>query len=158
MNQPMVVVLTHEEAVYAASIGALRQINALLAGKRDRFGAYKKDGWGLNIEGAMGELAVAIALDLDQELTVDTYREGNDVGTYEVRTRSNHSWDLIVRQGDKDDAPYILVTGVFPEYRVHGWLYGRDAKKKKYQKDYGERPTAYFVPQSDLRPLADLPR
>ena len=157
MPTPTKIILTRSEGDAAQDIARRRQLGATGSGKRDRFGAQQKDGMTLHLVGALGEAAVAKALGIAYEGTVDTYQEGYDVLNYEVRTRTKDSYDLIVRPGDKNDAPYILVTQNGTTFNVWGWILGRDAKHARYLQDFGGRPPAYFVPKSDLLPLTDLP-
>ena len=51
----MIITLERDEIEYAASIGARRQIDAVLSGKKDSHG-FNGDGWGIHIDGACGEL------------------------------------------------------------------------------------------------------
>jgi hypothetical protein len=47
------------------------------------------------------------------------------------------------------------VTGVAPNYRIHGWLYGHEGMKDRYLAGHGGREKAYFVPKRDLRPISN---
>lgn len=139
----------------AATVGLRRQIMNLRAERCDRYG-FNGDAWAVHIEGACGEMAVAKLL--------NRYWCGNlgdldaaDVGKLQVRTRSKHSYELILHPADADEDAWILVTGIAPEYRVHGWVTGVEGKKEEYWKDpAGGRP-AFFVPQDALRPMGELP-
>jgi hypothetical protein len=58
---------------------------------------------------------------------------------------------LIVRKDDIDSHKYLLVTGTGPEFLVHGWIYGIDAKKEKWYGDRGGRNApCFWVPKSAL--------
>mgnify|MGYP006300474069 CR=1 FL=1 len=85
-----------------------------------------------------------------------TFKTGGDVGEIQVRTRSRHDYELLIRPQDRDEDTFVLLTGVAPSFRAHGWIQGQDAKKKEWLQTYGGRPPAYFVPQKDLRPLLAL--
>ncbi len=147
------VTLTIVEMQHAAMLGAWRQIESTRLGVKDRFGADSENGWTLNIEGAAGEMAVAKTLDRYWGMPVNTFKQGGDVGALQVRTRSRHNSDLIVRPCDRDGDVFILVTGRAPRFRIHGYAWGQQAKRACWLHDYGGRPPAYFVPQSALRPL-----
>jgi hypothetical protein len=58
-----------------------------------------------------------------------------------------------VREDDADADCFVLVTGVAPLFRVWGFCSGGEAKQERFLKTYGNRPSAYFVPKSALRPL-----
>ena len=146
-----VITLTINELAVAANVGARRQLSAIEAGLRDKHGA--KQGWQIHIEGAAGEIAVAKFLNRHWSCSVNTFRSEPDVSTYEVRTRSEDWHDLIIRPDDKDESPYILVTGQAPYFTVQGWLYAREGKVPDFWKAPGGRPPAWFVPQGILREL-----
>ena len=150
-----VVRLTTAELWQAASVGALRHMQALARGQRDAHGFNGEDGWTIHIEGACGELALAKFLGVYPGLTANAGKAA-DVGRYQVRTRSKADYDLIVRSGDRDNDVFVLVTGTNGTYRVVGAILGRDAKQSRWRKEYGGRPAAYFVPQSSLLPMSSV--
>jgi hypothetical protein len=145
--------LTWPEARQAAETGVHRRLVSLA---RRRGGSHGKPGagisWDLEIESAAAELALAKLLDrfwsMSDELDVD-----GDVGREQVRHTVRPDGRLIVHPGDLDGARYWLVTGKMPDFRVVGWLLGRDAKDPRYWTDPGTGRPAYFVPQADLVPI-----
>lgn len=148
------VTLTWHEAAMASHVGWMRHIKAMFAGKQDSHG-YEGDGWSEHIEGACGELAVAKVLGRYWDGSVNTWK-ADDLPGLQIRTRSRHEYDLIVRPGDDDQAVWVLVTGRCPEYCVRGWIAGADAKRREWLRDYGGRPAAYFVPVKQLRGVEEL--
>ena len=148
----MMVVLAQHEVLMAATVGIMRQISAINRSLRDRNG-HEGAGWNLHVEGACGELAVAKALGVHWSGSVNTFKLGGDVGSFQVRTRSQSDYELIVRDDDRDEDTFILVTGQCPNYEVVGKIAGRDAKKDEWRKAYGGRPAAWFVPHDALQPL-----
>ena len=141
--------LTLAEMQIAAQVGIQRQIQNLKNGAVPAYGAGSKNDWQLHVEGALGEMALAKCLGV--------YWDGKgkmrapDVGECDVRTRSKHSYELIVHDRDDDDRYIYLLTGGNGQYIFHGGIYARDAKQKRYWKDpAGGRP-AYFVPQAHLQ-------
>lgn len=153
---PTEITLTPQEAQYAAMVGIQRHIEALRAARPDRYGANTDDGWTLHIEGAAGELAVAKHLGVYWAAPVNTYSTGGDVGALQVRTRSRHDYDLIVRPKDRDTDRFILVTGRTPHFRLHGWITGAEAKQDRYLQTHGGREPAWFVPAANLHPMEEL--
>ncbi|NBW09696.1 MAG: hypothetical protein EBR82_16900 [Caulobacteraceae bacterium] len=139
------------EVHMATSVANLRQIMALRDGRQDAHG-FAGDPWRVHMEGACGEMALAKFLGVYWSGSVDAFRLP-DVGSLQVRTRSSHEYDLIVRHADSDESRYVLITGQAPRYVIHGWMLGKDAKQSHYYKTYGDRPGAFFVPQSDLRDI-----
>lgn len=145
------------EVRLAAQVGLERNVEALREGRTPSAGFSKVEGaWEIHVQGACGELAFAKAADRFWAGSVNRFGCSGDVGRVEVRTRSRHDYDLLVRPGDADDSVFVLVTGVAPEFLVHGWVWGEEAKRKEWLRDYGGRPPAYFVPQAVLNPLEAL--
>lgn len=149
------ITLSWHEAAMASEIGRLRQLVSVKRGLLDQHG-YSGDGWSEHIEGACGELAVAKALGRYWDGSVNTF-EQPDLPGLQVRTRSQPYYDLIVRPSDSDEDLYVLVTGRCPRYFVRGWVTGAEAKKEQWLQHHGNRPAAYFVPQSALHEMSDLP-
>jgi hypothetical protein len=100
-------------------------------------------------------MAVAKLLGIFWDGSVNTWK-AHDLPGLQVRTRSRHDYELLVRPGDDHQATWVLVTGRCPEYRVRGWIVGIDAKQKQWLHGYGGRPPAYFVPHAALRPVEEL--
>ncbi len=152
----MNVTLNREQLQSAVNVGAARHMAALRRGLEDRHGALA-GGWSLHIEGACGEYAAAIALHLPWTPNINTFKgPAGDIGRgVEVRTRSRHDYDLIVRKDDFN-RPFVLVTGIAPRFRVRGWIMGDDAKRPEWLREHGGREAAYFVPFGALRPLIEL--
>jgi hypothetical protein len=148
------VMLTWSEAAMASEIGRMRQLSAIKSGRKDSYG-FEGGGWQVHIEGACGELSVAKHLGVYWDGSVDTFRRP-DVGKFEVKTRSKHEYDLIVRPDSPDDWAFILVTGKCPSYIVRGWILAVDAKKEEYLQGYGGRPPAYFIPHYALMPMSEI--
>lgn len=147
--------LTWHEVAMASEIGRLRQLASVKHGRQDRHG-FEGAGWDAHIEGACGELAVARRLGRYWNGSVNNF-DGADVsGGLQVRTRSSHSYDLLIRPDDSPDASWVLVTGRCPDYWVRGWIQGREAKDPRWLRAHGNRPAAYFLPASKLRPMAEL--
>lgn len=157
---PAVVKLEWFEVAAAVTVGVQRHLASLRRGSRDAHGWTGRDGWGDHIEGACGERAAAKAMGLYWDGSVNVFERSDLVGRdgvgIQVKTRSKDEWDLIVRPGDSDAQRFVLVTGTVPTYRVWGWILGRDAKRSQWAVDYGNRPTAYFVPKDALRPVGAM--
>lgn len=144
------------EVSMAAGVGMRRQIEAIRKSCQNQRPTAKSE-WDSHILGAMGECAFAKATGRYWNGSVNTFRKGGDVGdTIQIRTRSNPTYDLIVREDDKDDAVFVLVTGEGISFAIVGWMKGKEAKKKKYLKNYGNYGDAFFVPQADLKSASEL--
>lgn len=148
------VVLSWHEVAMASEIGRLRQLESLKAGRIDRHG-FSGSGWNVHIEGACGELAAAKYLDMHWDGSIDTFKEP-DLPLIQVRTRSRHDYELLVRPEDDDAAIWLLVTGNCPSYWLRGWAMGQECKREEWLREHGQRPRAHFVPTSALRPIRHL--
>ena len=148
------ITLTWNEAAMASHVGWMRQLAAVKRGLADSHG-FDGGGWTEHIEGACGELAVAKALGVYWDGSVNTFK-ADDLPGIQIRTRGRHDFDLIVRPCDDDHAAWVHVTGKCPTYKVHGWISGANAKQDKWLRNHGGRPEAYFVPASELCELAGL--
>ena len=82
--------------------------------------------------GACGEVAVAKAMGRYWGGSVNTFKSIGDLVSvgWEIRTRAEHSYDLIIRDDDQDDRVFVLVTGKAPNYVVRGWIKAGDAKER----------------------------
>ena len=142
--------LNYLEVHLASQIGMMRQEISLQKGLKDSHGFDGENGWSIHIEGAGGEMAVAKYANTYWMGSVNTFKKINDVGKVEVRTRSRDYYDLLIRNDDKNEDVFVLVVGKIPDFKIVGWLKGKDAKKPEWLKTYANREAAYFVPQSEL--------
>lgn len=143
------------ELQLASHVGCQRHVEAICADLQDRYGA-DKGGWNLHIEGACGELAFAKLLNIYWNGSINTFGLGGDVGDIQVRTRSRHDYELIVRAKDRDGDAFVLVTGVAPNYVVRGWLFGQEAKRDEWLNAHGGRTPSWFIPHKELHPIFEL--
>lgn len=151
----MSVSLEWYELSRAALVGVSRNVEAMRMGCQNRMPI--NDEWSIHVLGACGECAFAKATGRYWSGGVNTFRASADIGgSIEVRTRSKHTYDLIVRDNDSDSSAYVLVTGGPKDFVVHGWIRGADAKCGEFLANHGNHGAAYFVPKSALRPLSEL--
>jgi len=143
------------EVSRAALVGVSRNVEALRKGLQNHMATNEKD-WHIHILGALGECAFAKAMGRYWSGSVNTFKHGGDVGLVQVRTRSKHHYDLIVREGDSDDDVFVLVTGGPSEFEIHGCMRGKDAKRPEFRQNYGNYGEAYFVPKSRLQDVRGM--
>lgn len=140
----------------AALVGVSRNVEALRKGLQNTRPISESD-WHIHILGACGEVAFAKATNRYWSGSVNTFKTGGDIGGHiQIRTRSKSNYDLIVRDNDNDNDIFVLVTGGPAEFDVKGYMRASDAKAEKYKANWGNYGEAYFVPQSELRPIRDL--
>jgi hypothetical protein len=146
--EPKEIVLTKAEMMVAALVGGMRNITAIE--KPNANGFSEEFGWNVHVEGVCGEMAGAKALGRYWPASINTF-DAPDIGkTIQVRTRSRHDYELYVRPKDNPDYAYLLVTGKAPLFVVRGYCIGRHAQRNEWKKTHGDRPPAWFVPNSEL--------
>lgn len=154
-HQPVYVALSGSEFLQASMVGVMRQIQNIRAGRTDKHGCDPANGWTPHVEGACGEMAVAKCFGLFWSGAVGNLRL-DDVGALQVRTAGSHTDRLILHPEDRDDRAFIHVTGLAPDFQIHGWMMGAEAKRPEWWSDpTGKRP-AFFVPTASLRDLDTL--
>jgi hypothetical protein len=106
------------------------------------------------IVGACGEMAVCKTLGKFWSPSVNTFHAIADVAAdIEVRSTDRLDGSLIVRDNDADDRFYFLVVGVPPLLNVIGYIQGVDAKQDRFVRNPNGHRSAWFVPQSELKPI-----
>ena len=127
---------------------------------RGRNGAPSRGGGslGLHLLGATGELVVARILSVDHLLFADNVprRGSSDLANIEVKTRSNHKYDLLIQLDDDRHKSFVLVTMAEERIFVHGWIPGDEAMEEKRIREYAQGRPCYAVPQEALRPIGEL--
>ena len=145
--------LTDEEMNYAREIGLVRNRDAKRLGLPDKHG-FSGQGDNIHALGASAELAFARFCGVPWEATNLTFK-APDVGSVQVRGRSLRGYDLIIREDDDLEAPFVLVVGRNPFY-IMGWIIGSEAAQEDSQ-TYGGREKARFVRAAKLRDPRTVP-
>lgn len=160
MTQPIVFTFTDEERKIAMEEGIRRQAVNEAKGLRGRnkgprFGQKALD---VHLLGAAGEMAVASYLGLKHELYKETEakRGSDDLPGIDVKTRSKHSYDLIVQKNEDPRKKFVLVTIESQKTLIHGWCYGEEAMQEQFWADPARGRPAYFVPKHFLRSIDSL--
>lgn len=158
-DQGIWVRLVEMECRFATNLGFERDAEVQ---RNDRHDAHGLEGDGdslfRHINGAGGEIAVAKWRGIYFLPTINTFKSPDIGKNIQVRTRSRHDWDLLVRPEAKDHEIYICVTGRLPDYCLRGWLWAHEAKRPEYWKNHGQRGPAWFVPTINLRRLPLVPK
>lgn len=128
---------------------------------RNRAPASGEKALRMHVLGCIGEIAVAKLLGLEQYLFVNktAIQGAADLpGNIEVKTRSNHNYDLLVQLDDDPSKTFILATyedGT--NVVIHGWIAGQHAMRKELVREFVRNRPCYAVPQHALRPIETLP-
>lgn len=151
------IALTLPEIYVGAFVGIMRQITNIRDRRTNANGLQDGNDWQYHIEGALAEKAVAKHLDVYWSGSIGNLSFSDVSDKYEVRSGAKHTYSLIIHPKDKDDKPFILVTGLNGTYQIHGWMYGAEGKLQEYWSDpVGGRP-AFFVPSEKLHSMDTLP-
>jgi hypothetical protein len=157
---PIVFTFTDEERRLAMEEGRRRQAVNEAKGLRGRNRGPRFGDRALEVHllGAAGEVAVASYLGLKHELfkEKEAKRGSDDLPNIDVKTRSRHSYDLIVQKNEDPNKRFVLVTIQNQKTLLHGWCYGEEAMKDEFWADPARGRPAYFMLQSALRSMESL--
>jgi len=146
----MKVTLSWFEVFQGVQSGGMRRIEAMKHTRQPIYGEPNLDLWGLDIEAALAEIAVAKAYDLYWEGVARAPSQlRGDVSNLQVRSTYREDGCLILHEDDPDDALFVLVTGRAPTYTIRGWMKAAEGKSPKWWREGDGRP-AFFVPQTAL--------
>jgi len=160
MPTPIEFVFSEEERKQAMEEGLRRQgVNEAkgLRG-RNKGAAVGQKALDIHLLGAAGEMAVASYLGMKDHLYKESEarRGSDDLPGIDIKTRSKHSYDLIVQRSENPAKKFILVTIENKTTFIHGWCYGHEAMQEQYWADPARGRPAYFVPKEALKPLSSL--
>jgi hypothetical protein len=150
------VTLEPHQVEYAALVGIARQRAATEQKRRE----YVPSGalWGAHVTGALGELAVSLALDVAWLPNIGgTDREHGDVLGYQVRATPRDTGPLVIRDRDADTAAFVLVTGEPPRLAIRGWIYAAEGRAVGERRAPNGRPPADLVEQCHLYAWVERP-
>jgi hypothetical protein len=157
---PIVFVFSEEERRLAMEEGHRRQAVNEAQGLRGRNRGPRFGDKALQVHllGAAGEVAVASYLNLKHELfkEKEARRSSDDLPGMDIKTRSRHSYDLIVQKNEDPNKRFVLVTIQNQKTLLHGWCYGEEAMKDEFWADPARGRPAYFMLQSALRSMESL--
>lgn len=150
MTRYLEMTLSGSELMLCAQAGAMRYIENMKRGYQNKYNIPADAPlWQWHIEGCIGEYVMSRHLNI-------LWKGKGETGTSdlangdEVRMSESHANRLIIHKSDSDDARFWFVTGKNGVYRIHGYIFGYEAKQTNYWTDpIGGRP-AFFVPTDDL--------
>lgn len=134
--------------------GTLRRIDHMFnGGNYSRWKAF--DNWDIDINGAIGEAAVARYLN---SYWAPGVAGAPDLPEAEVRTTTRNNGCLILHKENDDLSVFVLVVVNGNTAKIVGWIRGADGKLDQYWRDDDRVQPAFFVPQSALADPAALRR
>jgi hypothetical protein len=160
MPTPIEFVFTEEERILAKQEGIRRQEVNAAKGLRGRNGGAWQGSKALDIHllGAAGEMAVASHLGMKDLLYKETEAKkgSDDLPGIDIKTRSKHSYDLIVQKNEDPRKKFVLVTIQDQTTLIHGWCWGGEAINEKFWADPARGRPAYFVPKENLHSMETI--
>lgn len=149
--------LTKADLYLAGHAGVMRRISAISKRRPEPYGKPESDLWGVDIESCAAELLVSRALNQSwTPYAASPNQIVSDVGrSVQVRQTARHDGCLILHDKDQDEHAFVLVVGTSISQRICGWIRGAAGKQQLFWRTDTGRP-AYFVPQSNLKPLSEL--
>jgi hypothetical protein len=160
MPIPIEFVFSDEERQSAVAEGRRRQSVNESKGLRGRNNGASIGGKALEIHllGAAGEMAVGSFLGMKHLLFQESEakRGSDDLPGIDVKTRSKHSYDLIVQKNEDPQKKFVLVTIENQTTLIHGWCLGEEAMEERFWKDPARNRPAFFFPKELLHNMNDL--
>jgi len=171
----ILVTLTPKQIKQIIKIAKRRNAEQRKHFQKDGLVATEKTSVGADIEGAIGEAAVAKCFELKWDGSFKQHsnwlkwrHEGHDVCGLEVKTTKYKGGRLLIQSWNRDDAPYVLATvpSDLPDaiknqkniqVELVGWCIGKEAKDETWWMDDWRRP-CFGLPQSKLRNMVELVR
>jgi len=149
--------LTYGQIMMAAHVALMRRTSNMLRQIAPKHGASNGEGsWEIDINGCVGELAVARYLNLFWCGSLNDFKARDVGGMVDVRSRTKQHYELILHPDDPDDVPFVLAWVNLPYVELSGWTLARDGKFPGFWSDpAGGRP-AFFVPKKHLEPMPSL--
>jgi hypothetical protein len=159
-HHPIEFVFTPEERRLAMEEGIRRQAVNEAKGLRGRNNGPRFGDKALEVHllGAAGEMAVASYMGLKEHLYAEkeARRGSDDLPGMDIKTRSKHSYDLIVQKREEPQKRFVLVTIQDQKTLLHGWCYGHEAMQERFWADPARGRPAYFVGKEHLRSMETL--
>ena len=150
----MLVALTAIEVAVGTTVGAYRNAESQLSGRKPRF-PEKTPGelWGFHIESALAELAVSKALGIYWGFSVNTFHVP-DIANTNIEVRWSSAPRLKIRPDDPNQRVMVSVRGACHEKELMGWCYAHEGKLKENRS--ASDPPCYFHDHENLRPINSL--
>jgi hypothetical protein len=150
----MDVTLSEVEYLAACQTGLWRRILSRARGSTHTYG-YQPSDHADELEGAAAEMAYAKHLHVYYDHPVDQAPGEADVAGADVKWTRHRNGGLIFRNGMREDRVYVLVTGGYGRYRIHGTATGAQVKRDGEWREGGNgRPGFWLLPQTGLTPAA----
>jgi len=149
-----VIKLTWPEMQQGAAVGCQRRLRAMELHRNTVVLAENMRGqWGIDIEAAQAEMAVAKYLGA---YWADDHAPdyGGDVGTLHVRSTPHNTGHLLIYPNDLDGGIFVLVIVSCNWFKIVGQIMAKEAKGRTDWWNESMHVPCWAVPQDHLIPLA----
>jgi hypothetical protein len=146
--------LTSAELMLGGNVGVMRRVASIQNGNNPNWHA-KDSSWATDIDGALGEMAVAKHLGVYWEPSVNTFKAADLCGFIQIKSTNHSSGHLIVRDNDARHHLYVLVITAIPHCRLIGSIWGEDARQIGIQRNLDADAPCWWVSQEQLSDLPD---
>lgn len=149
----MEITLTKPQFWAGIKEGVRRRVNNIERGSTHHNNSPALEGWNMDIEGACGELAFALACGLPW---TGQRSERYDVEPFQVRTTKYPRGRLLLYEGEPSKYPddlFVLVVGEAPEFRIVGYCKGSEVPTIGVFRDLQRGRPCWQVEQSALTPI-----
>jgi hypothetical protein len=157
MNPVITIQLTPGEMCLGSFVGGCRQASNRANGSQHRHGTPPGDAMiAADISGAQAEIAVCRHFNLSWTGSLNL--KAPDVGgLIDVRSTMTREKQLIIREDDPEERPYVLVWAVGQGcFELVGWLRARAAKQAEYRREQRYGGEAFYFPYGLLNNIEDL--
>lgn len=115
-----------------------------------------EDSWGNDIESTGAEVAVAKYMRTYWGAPTNNFKDADVCKNIQVRHSVGHGNNCIIRKKDSSNDFYVLVTGRLPDYRIQGYVFGKDGKDDHFINAPRGKEAAWFYPQVKLKCIDGL--
>jgi hypothetical protein len=153
--EPVGLLLDSDQLLEVCGIGCRRRIHAIELGRSEPLGSPTAEPWGNDIESAGGEKVVSLYTGerWRKEIVRNLVPPPPDVGDHiEVRwTRHQDGYlPVYLRDQEKEDRIFFLVTGSLPLLKIVGWRPAVEAMAGAYWKKMPRGEFGWCVDQGNL--------
>jgi hypothetical protein len=154
----MKVSMSLREFATAVTQALMRNVYSKLHNMKDKesYNATFIERFNFEVVGVMAEMVFVKAHDRWFNASINSYHKEGDCFGYEIRGIQKPWHKLIIRERDDESRDYVLIYVDLPESIILGWINGKDAKNPLYLDSPNDGETAWFVPQSALRPVTEI--
>jgi hypothetical protein len=152
--------LTPREILLCEAEATLRHEYNKSKNRAGRLNGPQQDakGWEIDVAGAIGEMAVAKYLGIEELAFVynDHYAKFDLPPNIDVKTSLGHNRRLPIFLNEDPLKLFVFVTYAYQVIRLQGWILGQDGMKKEFVDNPVGRGDSYYVPKFALNEMSTL--